>query len=337
VHAKHRLNLLLALALLGCGRVRYGDEFDAPEETDSGSDVPAPLDAAAVLDAPMPDAFSTMDAFALPDAAVLPDAFMPDAFTPLDARMPDAFIPPDAFTPPDAFVPPDARPACGDLRLYFRFENAAGMLLDESGCGNHGTPMSVLFGEPSPRGVSYRFARPFAPTPATVQVSDSASLSGLTQLTVEAWVRQEVRSSSYVVSHGDGMDGDPFAFGTLSAGEPTLAIPNSPTCTGVNNPAAPVAIPVNTWTHIAVTLDIPTREVVFLTNGVEVSRAPSSIAMGTLCDNPEALVIGALRRDGTLGFQGWIDELRIWAVVRTQVQVCVDAGGVPGAGGTCIL
>jgi hypothetical protein len=123
----------------------------------------------------------------------------------------------------------------------------------------------------------------------------------------------------------------------LSAGQPTISIPNSPTCTGVNNPAAPVAIPVNTWTHIAVTLDIATREVVFLINGVEVSRAPSSIAMGTLCDNPEALVIGALRTNGTLGFQGWIDELRIWAVVRTPAQVCVDAGGVPGLGGTCIL
>lgn len=276
------------------------------------------------------------DAFVARDASELPDAVMADAFSPLDSPMPDAFAALDAFTP-DAFVLPDAPVSpCGDLRLYFRFENASGMLLDESGCENHGTPVNVLFGQPSPRGLAYQFARAGV-TNATVQVPDSASLSGLSQLTVESWVMQSVRGYSYLASHGDGLDGDPFAFGTSTGGEPMIAIPNSPTCTGVNNPNAPVGIPVDVWTHIAVTLEIASREVVFFINGLEVYRAASSIALGPLCDNPEPLVIGALRTSGTLGFEGFIDELRIWSVVRTQAEVCTDAGGVPGLEGSCAL
>ena len=259
----------------------------------------------------MDDAFARHDAFIARDASELPDAVMGDAFSPLDAPLPDAFAPPDAFMP-DAFAAPDApSSACGDLRLYFRFENASGMLLDESGCGNHGTPMNVLTGEPSPRGLSYRFARPGASV-ANVQVPDSPTLSGLSQLTAEAWVRQASGSTvSYVVIHGDGMGGDPFAFGTFVARQPFLNIPNSPTCNGVNTPHASVGIPLDTWTHIATTLDVPRREVVFLINGVEVYRDFSSVALGPLCDNAEALLIGALRVDGSLPFNGWIDELRI--------------------------
>lgn len=282
------------------------------------------------------DVPSTLDAFVALDAAEPPDAVMVDAFSPLDSPMPDAFAAPDAFMP-DAFVTPDAPSSpCGDLRLYFRFENASGLLLDESGCENHGTPNNVLFGEPSPRGLSYRFART-GESNTTVSVPDSPSLSAFSQLTIEAWARQAVRGDSYLASHGDGMDGDPFAFGTFTAGQPMIAIPNSPTCTGVNNPNAPVGIPVDVWSHIAVTLDIASREVVFLINGVEVYRAPSSVAGGPLCDNPEPLVIGALRSTGTLGFQGWIDELRIWSVVRTQAEVCTDAGGTPDLLGGCAL
>ena len=337
VHAKHRLNLLLALLLLGCGRVRYGDAvIDAPTmDAFSAMDVFSPPDAFEGPDAAgLPDTFVPPDAF-MPDAFVPPDAFIPDAFVPPDAFMPDAFVPPDAFMP-DAFVPPDARPSCSDLRLYYRFENASGMLVDESGCGNHGVPTNVLFGEPSPRGVSYRFARAGVSN-ATVLVPDSASLSRLTQMTLEAWVRQQSGGFSIVVSHGDGVDDDPYSFGTFTAREPVLNIGNSPTCTGFSTALAPSGIPLDTWTHIAATLDTVGRELVFFIDGVEVSREPSSAALGPLCDSADPMSIGAMRPDGTLGLQGWIDEVRIWSVVRTQAEVCMDAGGVPGAGGTCVL
>ena len=284
----------------------------------------------------MDDAFAMHDAFIARDASELPDAVMGDAFSPLDAPLPDAFAVPDAFMP-DAFVTPDAPSSpCGDLRLYFRFENASGMLLDESGCENHGTPMDVLFSQPSPRGLSYRFTRPLG-GPGFVVVPDSPSLSGFSQLTIEAWVRQTTPGYSFVASHGDGNDGDPFAFGTFIAGEPMLAIPNSPSCTGVNNPNAGVSIPVDTWTHIAVTLDTTLREASFFINGMFVFRDGFTAASAPLCDNPEPLVIGALRSTGAFGFQGWIDELRIWSVVRTQAQVCTDAGGVADLVGGCAL
>ncbi len=346
------LSLSLVLAI-GCGRVRF-EEMDAgpvtvdaamdasvmdaardASATDGGPDTGAP-DAALPdvwlpFDAPLPDVTFELDA-PLPDAAFELDAPLPDAFA-RDAFAPDAFAP-DAFAP-DAFAP-DAASPCGDLRLFYRFEEGSGTVLDSSGCGNHGTPNAVSTGEVGRVGSAYRFNRTGVAN-AHVLVPDSPSLSALTALTIEAWVRHTGGNFQAIVDHGDLMGGDPFVLHTYSSRDPAMTLGNHPACIGGTSFRSSVALPLDTWAHVAVTLETATDTIVFYLNGAEIYRTSTVLAAGPICDNAEAMLVGAARPDGTWGWQGWIDELRIWGVVRSQAQICGDAGGTPTAGGMCAL
>jgi hypothetical protein len=336
---KCRLALVSLCVVLGCGRARF-------EGTDAGPSRDASMDAArdaAAIDASTPDAPSVdagSDAPSLDaslDAPATPDAFAPDAFAP-DAFAPDAFAPdvfaPDAFAP-DAFAP-DAASPCGDLRLYYQFDEASGPVLDSSGCGNHGVARSVATGEPGRVGSAYRFQRAGV-ADAHVLVADSPSLSALAGLTIEAWVRHTGGNFQAIVDHGDLMGGDPFVLHTYSSRDPAMTLGNHPACIGGTSFRSSVTLPVDTWAHVAVTLDTRTGALVFYLNGAEIHREASLLTSGSLCDNAEAMLVGAARPDGTWGWQGWIDELRIWGVVRTPSEVCIDAGGAPGVGGGCAI
>src|SRR5262249_12215582 len=151
------------------------------------------------------------DAAASDAPVTAPDARQADA-PPPDAPSPDA-APPDA-APPDA-APPDVGipPACGDLRLWYRFEETSGSGVDWGGCGNDGAASAVTRGEPGHVGSAYRF-NSATTTNANVLVTDSPSLSDLGMLTLEAWVRHTGGILEAILDDGDGMGGDPFIFHT---------------------------------------------------------------------------------------------------------------------------
>jgi hypothetical protein len=287
----------------------------------------------------MPDASTTRDTLVFADvrealdARVLPDAAMVDAFAPPDAPSPDAALATDARVL-DAFVADDALAStCGDLRLYFRFEEASGVVVDESGCGNHGTTFNVLRREMGTRGYAYRFGRPGG-SEARVTVPDSASLRGLSQFTFEAWVNDTGSPYSFIAVHADEVTMGRFAFGPSPAHQPNLVLRSGSGCVFNGMFNAPAPFTTSAWTHLAVTVDTVSAEVIFYVDGVEVHRALSSDIAAPLCDEGYPLFIGAIpRARGFYSWNGWIDELRIWSVVRSRSEVCIDAGGVPWSGG----
>ena len=225
-----------------------------------------------------------------------------------DARSPDANVS-DAAIPdaPDASVPdagmPDASPPCGDLRLWYRFEETNGMTRDSSGCSNAGTPAGVTRGEIGKIGNAYRFNVPPAISTAHVLVPDAPTLSDL---------------------------------GTLTARDPALTLGYYPSCDGMGSVPSYVTLPLDAWTHIAVTYNSSTGEVLFYQDGVQSASGTGYMNMGHMCDNAEPMIVGGIDTAGFWGWEGWIDELRVWAVLRTQAEICADAGGTPGPG-TCAL
>ncbi len=295
--------------VLGCGRVGF-------TPSDSGETRDASMDAA-LDDAPMFDA-----------ATLTSDAWAPDAST-IDAAMP-----PDAGT--DAPATPDAGPSCGTLRLYYGFEEASGVVRDESGCGNHGTPNAVAAGTVGRVGSAYTFNR-VGVSDAHVLVPDSPSLSALAQISVEVWVRHVGGNFQAIVTQGNLMDGDAFILHTYSSRDPAVSLGNHPSCAGVASFRSLVTSPIDSWVHVAFTYDATTGLLIHYVDGVEVRRESTLYGSSTLCDDTEPMLVGAGRPDGTWGWQGSIDELRIWSVIRSQTEICEDAGGVAGGGGVCAL
>jgi hypothetical protein len=234
--------------------------------------------------------------------------------------------------------PADCCTACGTLRLWYQFEETSGSTVyDASGCNNDGTSSSITHTQPGRIGYSYLF-NTAAMIYAYVEVPDDTTLSGMPRFTVEAWVNHTGTTFEAIVNHGNAMGGDPFIFHTYSSSDVAFTVGNYPTCTGMGSwPAGSAgAIPASAWHHVAVSSDGTVGGMIRLyLDGNLVGDFPG-YGGGGHCDNAESMIVGAINTTGGWPWEGYIDELKIWATDRTAGQICTDAGGTV-AGGMCAL
>jgi alpha-tubulin suppressor-like RCC1 family protein len=150
-----------------------------------------------------------------------------------------------------------------------------------------------------------------------VQVAASASLALSNQFTFEAWVNARAAQCNTILSRGDGAN--------LANTDFVLQVGSDGTNCGVMKVALMIggtwttsasAVPLNAWTHVAVTWDGLTNR--FYLNGVldEAVAAP-----GPLYQSGSPLFIGRQGTVGTNYFEGTIDEVRVWNVVRSPSQI----------------
>ncbi len=141
-----------------------------------------------------------------------------------------------------------------------------------------------------------------------VLVANSAALNPTSTLTIEAWVWrtnasrcETIVGKDYLTSFWLGFCNGPIRF--YAHGANTEVAGNT-------------AIPAGQWTHIAVTYNGTTRR--YYVNGV--LDLTSTANNGPLVSNAANLGIGA---DATTAyrFSGYLDEVRVWNVVRTQAQI----------------
>lgn len=168
-------------------------------------------------------------------------------------------------------------------------------------------------------------------TPSYLTAADSAGLSVTADLTLEAWIKP----SSEILTTGDtrrvigkgistgSQQGYGFGYRDISNPTANLYIEIS------NDGAAPdirsvdTAIPLDTWTHIAVTFKGGTGAVVFYKNGSQIGTATSSKT--AIFDNTAKMVISGNDAAGPgVYFDGKIDEVRIWAETKSGADILAN-------------
>ena len=208
----------------------------------------------------------------------------------------------------------------GLVAAYSFDEGAGTTVTDLSGNGNTGTLSSTTWTNSG----KYGNALLFNGTSSRVTINDAPSLHLTAAMTLEAWVNPSaVRSAwedviykandNYYLEGTSSVSGLPGAGATVGSTDATIL--------------GTAALPVNTWTHLALTYDGTALRL--YVNGVQVSTQAIS---GNLVTSTNPLQIGS---DSLYGqyFTGMIDEVRIYNAALSQTQIQADMATPVGTGG----
>lgn len=166
-----------------------------------------------------------------------------------------------------------------------------------------------------------------------VRVPGAESLRNFTGITIEAWARPTSSTGERAII-GKMFDGSNWEFGLLRRpdGAPYFEWSCGVAC-GYLLKSGNAAFPLDQWTHIAGTWS--STESNLYVNGSQASTGTGGVP--GLANTLNALLIGAAELEGVPArhWQGGIDEVRIWNVVRTQAQIQADmdralVGNEPG-------
>ena len=212
--------------------------------------------------------------------------------------------------------------ALSGLVAAYAFDEGSGTTVtDASGNGNSGTITNATWAASG----KYGGALQFDGTSAMVTIPDSASLHLSSGMTLEAWVNPATVDDSWrdLIYKGD----DSYY---LEAGSDRQSNPGGgATFDGTQGHVfAPSPLPVDSWTHLAVSYDGATLRL--YENGNEVAEAPQT---GTIASSTHPLEIGG---DSIYGqyFQGLIDEVRVYNVALTAAQIQTDMSTPIGSSDT---
>jgi hypothetical protein len=297
-----RVCLLVAIASLGCDLDYAGlggvQKVVLPTETRARR-TPGPT-------RPDPDAAPVPSADPPPAPSDNPDAGAPPPVTEMTdpgAAAPADPVPTDpASGEPDAAAPSDPEklkicPRLGDLALCLRFE---GQALDESA---HLHPLTISNVEFQP-GVT-RLAGSFAA--GGIAVPESSALD-TPRLTIEAWINPRVLPAPGTQMGVVDNNGQWGMF---------LRPDGAVVCLGRGIVTAPGAAEVGKWHALACTFD--EKALAIYVDGVKKAEV---VSLGPLLGGGTTGT--SVGHDNPLGsdYDGLLDNVRIWRIVRTPQQIC---------------
>ena len=233
------------------------------------------------------------------------------------ARSHTIVTPASAATYTATFAP--SAPA-GLVAAYGFDEGSGTRAADSSGHANTGT----LSGAGWTGAGKYGSALSFNGTSSRVVVADAASLDLTSALTLEAWVRPDALSTWRTVAVKERSGGIVYSlYANNSGNRPVGQVDIG----GERNALGASALPLDTWTHLAVTWDGTTLRL--YVNGAE---AGSTVAVGTLIDSGGPLDIGGNTVWGEY-FDGLIDEVRVYNRALGAAEIQADMQQPIGGGG----
>ncbi len=156
-------------------------------------------------------------------------------------------------------------------------------------------------------------AASFNGTTSYVDIPDNAELNPTTAITLEAWVYPLANDGCNCIV---GKNWNTSYWFGLNCGGGKLRFYPKGFSSQVNGNGV---IPLNTWTHVAATYD-GTSTKLYINGQLD---ATSALNNGPLVVNTDPLYIGCDRDGATRQYfwNGYIDNVRIWNVARTETQI----------------
>jgi len=199
----------------------------------------------------------------------------------------------------------------GIVAAYGFNEGTGSTTRDSSGQGNVGTLAGAIW---TPNG-KFGPALSFDGTSAWVTIADANSLDLTNGMTMEAWVNPTVGTGWRAVAIKESSGGLAYALYSANNGSRPDGYVHTTNDVGVTGTAA---VPLNTWTHLAITYDGASLRM--YVNGILVKTTPAS---GAAAVSASPLRIGG---DSVWGeyFRGLIDEVRIYNRALTGGEIQTD-------------
>ncbi|HLG18646.1 MAG TPA: LamG domain-containing protein [Bdellovibrionota bacterium] len=207
------------------------------------------------------------------------------------------------------------------LVAFYRFEESGAAALDSSIKGNNGTITGAIR---QPGAYGQRMS--FNGSTDYIFVPNSPSLQMTSTITMEAWIyvtKPDPTTTSYIT----GIVGK-LNFSGATTYDMSVSMSGGLFCT-LNDSSVQLGwqIQKNIWTHVACTYDGQTLRL--FVNGRQQTMLTLSTPTGIqVTTDPVYLGVGGTGAAG-YHYQGYMDEVAIWNSVRTEDQICADAGGIP--------
>src|SRR2546426_831683 len=209
-----------------------------------------------------------------------------------------------------ATLPPPPADISSGLGLYYRFDEGAGSLAnDSSGNGNTGSLLSGTTWTAGQLGQAVNFDG----VSGNVTASTTTGLNQSTTLTIAAWINPSDVSATYrtlVAKGAAGLRG--YAVDLYNGKLNFIKV------TGADVTSS-VLLSTGTWQHVAITWNAATSEVKFYMNGALAQTISDSFVPPAPLDTDNLLVSLWLR--GGSYFAGAMDELRIYNRVLSATDI----------------
>jgi hypothetical protein len=218
-------------------------------------------------------------------------------------------------------VNPDAIVTVPGLQGFWRFEEAAGPVFDVSGNFLNGT----VQGSGVTRGFAGKSgnAISFSGGDGAVKVPGNAKLNFSSAATIEFWIKLSTAgTTATILSRGTGVN-DAHVRVRTTQGNVNVSFGTGGSAASLTSGTG-VLSTGGSWTHVAITNNGSSLKLFI--NGKPNQTATGGGMTALTTD----LFIGKGTASGDIAMNGSLDELRWFDVVRTDQEICADAGATWG-------
>jgi len=224
------------------------------------------------------------------------------------------------------------------LVAWYKMDGSSGMVVDSTFNG-HGCSAVGDLGRDYPGVVDEAFS--FNGTDAYADCGVGDGLGGMSELTLETWVNLGTASREGMLISRAVDDSDlAYALGVAGA-DNTLGVTSFRIFFASESfdhfAESAEFLPTGRWTHVAGVY--AAGQLTLYVDGVE-SGSATQVSTGPVPDQATARThLGHLNQGSSSSldtfYEGYMDDVKIWSVARTQAEICIDAGGTPDYSGGC--